>query len=280
MPRNIMSFDELSKNIDSLSNAKKFKKEADPRFYNLKFDDQGHGNAIIRFLPPKIGEASPIVKKAEHFFKGQNGWFVEPCPRTIGNKCPVCEHVYSHWEKGTQNPMSARVKFYANILVVKDPLAPENEGKVFLLRFGKDIFNMIAEKINPTSDIDEKVNIFDYEHGMNFKLKATLKNIPGFSKAVPNYRECSFMPSGPVVVSDKQVTSDFIDSLDEKIYSLKEFTDPSKFKSYDELLAKFKSDANILMDDAPSSPEPTSSASVNEFANGEDTMGDNFFESL
>lgn len=280
MPRNIMSFDELSKSIGGLSK-NKFKKEVDPRFYNLKFDDQNHGSALIRFLPPKIGESNPIVKTSRHFFRTQNGWFVEPCPRTIGNKCPICEHVHSHWQKGSKDPMQAKTNFYANILVLKDPLAPANEGKVFILKFGKEIFNMISEKIQPTSDIDKPVNIFDYDKGLNFKLKATLRSIPGFLKPAPNYRESTFDVAGPIVVGDTPVTSEFLDTLDDKIFSLKEFVDPSQFKNYEDLQEKFSKEANVLMDEIPSEPSKEEEQSkVDSFANGADTMNEDFFNDL
>ena len=38
-----------------------------------------------------------------------------------------------------------KLSYYANILVVSDPKHPENEGKVFLYKFGKKIFDKITE---------------------------------------------------------------------------------------------------------------------------------------
>ena len=42
-----------------------------------------------------------------------------------------------------------KLSYYSNIFIVSDPKHPENEGKVFLFKFGKKIFDKITEAMQP-----------------------------------------------------------------------------------------------------------------------------------
>ena len=137
-------------------------------------------SAVIRFLPAPEGEDIPIVRVFSHGFQGKGGWFIENCPTTIGRKCPVCEANNELWNSGIEdNKKVARdrkrkLSYISNILVVSDPANPENEGKVFLFKYGKKIFDMLQEAMNPSDPDLPKFNPFDFWKGANFKLKAHL----------------------------------------------------------------------------------------------------------
>jgi hypothetical protein len=211
----------------------------DDRLWKPELDKASNGFAVIRFLPPVDGEEVPWVRVFNHGFKGPGGWFIENCPTTIGKKCPICEANSELWNSGNESSKtlaSARkrkLSYISNILVVSDPKHPENEGKVFLFKYGKKIFDKIMEKLQPESseyDPVEPVNVFDFWEGANFKLR--VRSVAGFV----NYDKSEFESCSALLDGD--------DAELEKIYakqhSLKAFTEPGEFKEYDELKTKFQ----------------------------------------
>ena len=235
----------------------------DEHLYNLKLDESGKGSAIIRFLPPKEGESLPWVERHQHGFQGTNSWFIEDCPSSIGKPCPVCEYNNTHrgeFSAGQLNPRRKKVNYYSNILVIRDPACPENEGKVFRYRYGRSIFKMIMEKISPQSEIDTPVEIFDYYKGANFKLKVTSQSIPGFKKPAPNYSTSTFAEPGPIVLNGEVATDEMIEKIDKQLYSLEELISEDKFKSYDELKSKFAKADSVYLGVTPKSSESTATA--------------------
>lgn len=266
----------------------------DEHLYSIKLDETGKGSAIIRFLPPKEGEAMPWVERYNHGFQGANSWFIEDCPTTIGKPCPVCEYNNAHrseYSDGKQNPRKRRVNYYSNILVIRDPACPENEGKVFRYRYGRSIFKMIMDKISPQSEIDTPVEIFDYYKGANFKLKVTSQSIPGYKKPVPNYQTSTFAEPGPIILNGEVATDEMIEKIDKQLYSLEELIKPDNFKSYDELSSKFAKAANVFVGVQPRAeaaaeptpepaPEPAPKAESAGMKDTDEESDDEFFAKL
>ena len=62
--------------------------------------------------------------------------------------------------------------------MVSDPKHPENEGKVFLFRYGKKIFDKIMASMQPEFEDETPINPFDFWEGANFKLK--IRKVDGF----------------------------------------------------------------------------------------------------
>lgn len=212
----------------------------DDRFWRPELDKASNGYAVIRFLPPVENEEVPWVRTFNHGFKGSGGWFIENCPTTIGKKCPICEANSELWNSGSEtskqlaSQRKRKLTYIANILVVQDPKHPENEGKVFLFKFGKKIFDKIMEKLQPESseyDPVEPLNVFDFWKGANFKLR--VRSVAGYV----NYDKSEFDSPSALLGGD----DDKLENLWKKQHSLKAFTDPSEFKSYEELKSKFDS---------------------------------------
>ena len=107
---------------------------------------------------------------------------------------------------------------------MSDPKNPQNEGKVFLFKYGKKIFDKITKMMNPDLESEAKVNPYDLWEGANFKLKMTRQS--GF----PNYDESVFLTPGPLSKDDAE-----LEQIWKTEYSLKEIVDPKNFKSYDQL---------------------------------------------
>ena len=212
----------------------------DDRFWRPELDKAQNGFAVIRFLPPVENEEVPWVRTFNHGFKGTGGWFIENCPTTVGGKCPICEANSELWNSGSDSNKTLassrkrKLSYTANILVIQDPKHPENEGKTFLYKFGKKIFDKIMEKLQPESneyDPTEPVNVFDFWKGANFKLR--VRSVAGFV----NYDKSEFDSPTPLLGGDDTK----LEELWKKQYSLKAFLAPSEFKSYDELKTKFDS---------------------------------------
>ena len=202
----------------------------DDRLWKLEVDKSGNGYAVIRFLPAPDGEDLPFVKLYSHAFQGPGGWYIENSLTTLGQKDPVSEYNSQLWNNGTDAGKDAarkqkrKLTYISNIYVVKDPANPENEGKVFLYKYGKKIFDKLTAAMQPEFEDEEAIDPFDFWQGANFKLKA--KNVAGYR----NYDSSEFTAVTPLLDDD-----DALESVWKKENSLKEFIDTDQFKSYDDL---------------------------------------------
>ena len=222
------NLDDLSKKIQETSEKKSYK---DDRFWRPELDKASNGYAVIRFLPAPPNEELPWAKLYSHGFQGKGGWFIENSRTTFGEKDPVSEMNSELWNSGIESDKDIararkrKLQYISNILVISDPANPQNEGKIFLDKFGKKIFVKIQEAMEPEFADEKAVNPFDLWDGANFKLK--VRKISGFI----NYDKSEFdSPSELFDGDDVQ-----LEELWKKQYSLTAFSDPSNFKSYDEL---------------------------------------------
>ena len=203
---------------------------SDDRLWKLDVDKSGNGYAVIRFLPAPDGEDLPFVKLYSHAFQGPGGWYIENSLTTLGQKDPVSEFNTQLWNNGTDagketaRKQKRKLTYISNIYVVKDPANPENEGKVFLYKYGKKIFDKLTAAMQPEFEDEEAIDPFDFWQGANFKLKA--KNVAGYR----NYDSSEFTATSPLLDDD-----DALEALWKKQNSLQEFVAADQFKSYDEL---------------------------------------------
>ena len=235
-----MSLDTLKKSnsLDKLlgavekENAPQDKKSyVDERLWKPQMDKTGNGYAVIRFLPAVKGEDLPWAKVWNHAFQGPTGqWYIENSLTTLGQKDPVSEMNSAYWNSGVESDkeiarkQKRKLQYFSNIFVVSDPKNPENEGKVFLYRYGKKIFDKCMEAMQPAFEDETPVNPFDFWEGANFKLK--IRKVDGYW----NYDKSEFEAPAPLFADDEQ-----LEEVWEKQYALTEFTAPTNFKSYDEL---------------------------------------------
>ena len=217
----------------------------DDRFWKLEADKVGNGTAVIRFLPRHVEDELPWVRIFSHSFQGPTGkWYIENSLTTLNEKDPVGELNSRLWNSGSEankdiaRKQKRKLSFITNILVISDPKHPENEGKVFLFKFGKKIFDKIMDKARPTFEDDKPVNVFDFWEGADFKLR--MRKVSGYA----NYDESMFLEPAALFKGDEEKISD----LASKMYRLGEFIEPKQFKSYDELAKKL---ADVLDESAP-----------------------------
>ena len=285
-----MSLDKLksTNNLDKLLSAVKEdnkdpsekKSYVDERLWKPELDTSGNGYAVIRFLPAIEGEDLPWVKLFSHAFQGPTGqWYIENSRTTLGRgdvgKDPVSEYNTSLWNSGVETDkeiarkQKRKLSYYSNISVVSDSKNPENEGKVFLFRYGKKIFDKLMAAMQPEFEDESPINPFDFWKGANFKLK--IRKVDGYW----NYDKSEFEAPSAILDDDSA-----IEKIWKEQYSLADFTAPSNFKSYEEL--KTRLDAvlsgkqvvsNQTVEDEPiAQPKVDTKPVENKQVEDEDTM--------
>ena len=203
---------------------------ADERLWKPELDATGNGYAVIRFLPAPDGESLPWAKIYSHAFQSTGGWLIENCPTTKGEQCPICAANNKLWNSGVESDKDTvrqrkrKLSYYSNIYVVSDPKHPENDGKVFLYKYGKKIHDKILAAMQPEFQDETPVNVFDFWEGANFKLK--IKTVAGFW----NYDSSEFTAPAALSSDDEEMEKIWGDA-----YSLEAFTASDQFKSYDDL---------------------------------------------
>ena len=225
------TLDKLLSQVQAENAPQEKKSYVDERLWKPELDKSGTGSAVIRFLPAPDGEELPWVKLFKHAFQGPTGkWYIENSLTTISKNDPVSEHNSALWNTGletdkeTARKQKRKLEYYSNIYVVSDSKHPENNGKVFLFRYGKKIFDKIMAAMQPEFEDETPINPFDFWEGANFKLK--IRKVDGYW----NYDKSEFDS-----VSALKDNDDSLDSIWKTQYSLAEFTAPTNFKSYDEL---------------------------------------------
>jgi hypothetical protein len=230
------SLDKLRAAMETASPSDGAKKSyVDERFWKPELDKSGNGFAVVRFLPTPEGEEMPWVSYWDHGFQGPGGWFIEKSLTTLNKKDPVSEYNTSLWNTGIEankeiaRRQKRRLHYVSNIYVVSDPKNPANEGKVFLYRYGKKIFEQLKEAISPAFEDEKALNPFDVREGGNFKIK--IRKVDGYW----NYDKSEF-DSSAMLFDDEDKLTEIYNSL----FSLSDIIAPSEFKTYDELKEKFE----------------------------------------
>ena len=238
------SLDALTAELTKVSGTQESKK-GDDRFWSPTVDKAGNGYAVIRFLPAPPDEDVPFIRMFDHGFQGPSGlWYIENSLTTLGKQDPVSEYNSKLWNSGVEankeiaRKQKRRLHFISNIYVVTDSGNPANEGKVFLYKYGKKIFDKLNEAMNPQFADEQPLNPFDLWAGANFKLK--IRNVEGYR----NYDKSEFAEAGPLKNDDEE-----LEKIWKAEHSLKEFLDPKNFKSYEDLKARL---SRVLDEDTSS----------------------------
>ena len=249
------TLDKLNSQLEKISS----KSYSDPnagKFWKPTRDKAGNGFAVIRFLPASKGEEMPFVRIWDHGFQGPTGlWYIENSLTTLNQDDPVSEFNSKLWNSGVEadkeqaRKQKRRLKYTANVYIVKDPGNTENEGKVFMYQFGKKIFDKLNDLMNPTFEDEEPTNPFDLWEGANFRLK--IRQFEGY----PNYDKSEFDPATPLSEDDAE-----LERVWGEQHPLQELVSEGNFKSYSELKTKLYRVLDLQNN------APTASAPVTETA--------------
>ena len=225
------SLDKLLGAVEKENAPQEKKSYKDERLWKPELDKSGNGYAVIRFLPAVEGEDMPWARVYNHAFQGPTGqWYIENSLTTVGQKDPVSEYNSQLWNTGLESDkeiarkQKRKLQYFSNIYVVTDSKHPENEGKVFLFRYGKKIFDKLMAAMQPEFEDESPINPFDFWEGANFKLK--IRKVDGYW----NYDKSEFDKSSALFKDDAK-----IEEVWKSAYPLSEFTASTNFKSYEEL---------------------------------------------
>ena len=228
------SLDKLLGAVQKENAPQEKKSYKDERLWKPELDKSGNGYAVIRFLPAVQGEDMPWAKVFNHAFQGPTGqWYIENSLTTVNKADPVSELNSTYWNTGLESDkeiarkQKRKLQYFSNIYVVSDSKNPQNEGKVFLFRYGKKIFDKLMAAMQPEFEDETPVNPFDFWEGANFKLK--IRKVDGYW----NYDKSEFEASSALFDNDGQ-----IEDVWNKAYALSEFSASTNFKSYEELKAR------------------------------------------
>ena len=265
----------LTKQVEKLAEKPSYE---DERIWKCERDKTGNGYAVVRFLPAPTNEDVPWVRLWSHGFKGPGGWYIEnslTTPRSdapSGTDDPVSKANTTLWNSGIESDKNIardrkrKLSYYSNILILEDSTNAQNEGKVFLFRYGKKIFEKIESVMNPEFKDEEPMNPFDFWSGANFKLK--IRQVEGYA----NYDKSEFASPAPLFDGDDAKLED----VWKQQHSLQGLLAPENFKSYQELEARFNtvtasgtgSDYNETIEESSANPVANDAAE----STSEDTL--------
>ena len=291
LKRNSTDLSKLVEQAQQATGGQQKRQSQDDRFWQPTRDKAGNGYAVIRFLPGDAEAATPWIRYWDHAFKGPTGqWYIEKSLTSIGQQDPLSELNSKMWnsgiesDKGVVRQRKRNLRYVANVLIISDPSAPENEGQVKLYRFGKKIFDKIMDSMQPQFPDEKPVNPFDMWEGADFTVK--IRKVEGY----PNYDASTFKAPAAIVGVDEE-----LEAIYNKQFDLNEWADPKNYKTYDELKARLalvlgeqaprtmKQEAALELDDeipefnstlapsAPSAPAPTI-ATAESSMDDDDTM--------
>jgi hypothetical protein len=280
-----MAFKDLRKNslssltaeIEKLADRNQSFNNNDDKLWRPVLDKSSNGFAVLRFMDSPDGEDLPWVRIWDHGFKGPSGkWYIENSLSTLNQKDPLGEYNSKLWNSGVESDkeiarkQKRRLNYYSNVYIESDPQNPENEGKVFLFRYGKKIFDKLSEAMEPQFEDETPINPFDLWKGASFKLK--IRMVEGYW----NYDKSVFSEPSQFKASD-----DEMESIWKQCHSLSELVAPDKFKSYDELQTKLNDVLGTTMPETQTS-QPQVQESIPEQKEPVVESGDamSYFEKL
>lgn len=230
------NWDSMAENLqdNAFGEKKQYTNDVDTRFWRLSRDENDNGAAVIRFIPDSNG--IPFVNLTKiNARKAKKGFFVnEWSPTTIGLKCPFQEKFSELWDAGnktTAKTLGRSQRYITNIKVIKDPANPENDGKIFLYDMSQTMIDMLKGVMVQTEAMkaldEDPIAVYNPLVGNNFVIKAKMG-----SNDIITYTDSKFSDKVTGIYADAtEAEADIVNNA----HSLKEFLDPSNFKTYDEL---------------------------------------------
>jgi hypothetical protein len=189
----------------------------------------------VRLLPNIKNPAKTFLHYYNYGWNSlANGQFISVVsPATWDQRDPIAEERYRILRNGTEEEkkkataLTRRENWMVNVYVVNDPVNPDNNGQIKVLRFGRQLHKIIMDAINGEEAEEFGPKIFDLSpKGCSFRIKVE--------------RQGEY----PTYVSSKFISPREIENLDEsdiketysKIYDLESYVTARSYEEIKELL--------------------------------------------
>ena len=170
-------------------------------------------------------------------------------PQTFGERDPIAEERFRASRMGTEEEKEKakairRIeKWLVNCYVIDDPTNPDNNGKVKMLRYGKQLHKIITEAIEGEDAEEFGPRIFDLgAEGVNFKVKVEQQG------DYPTYVSSRFTTAGKIDLSEDQQKEVY-----ENVFTL---TDVFPLRSCDELKGMLDEHYFMKVEEEVQAPAP------------------------
>jgi hypothetical protein len=190
----------------------------------LKFES---GNTYqVRLVPNPNSPKETIFHYYNHGWNSNaTGKYVTAlCPTTFGESCPIDAYYLKTYRTGTESEkesakvLSRKEGWMVNVYVVSDPSNPENEGKVKILRYGKELSKIIESALEGDDAQEFGVEkVFDVAAGSTLRIKCEPRtNSNRNAKQMVTYSASKFLSPSKLELNDNQ-----IDQIFNSIHDLK-----------------------------------------------------------
>ena len=197
---------------------------------------------VVRLLPNK-SNTNPTISRKQ---------FYVPSERTYipmmdnANECPMNKFRWDYYN-AVLKPLSKedrkemalgteRTTNYINVLVIDDPVTPENNSKIFIMPYTRQIEVAMADSAK-MMEIDDVWDCFTYEDGYNFNIIVKAQAMPA-GDIVPNYVKSTFAPRKTSLTDEQKELA--MDSRFELIESIPDLRDSLSSNYKDQIIKKMR----------------------------------------
>jgi hypothetical protein len=169
----------------------------------------------VRLVP------NPNAPKETIFHYYNHGWnsnatgkyVTALCPTTFGESCPIDAYYLKTYRTGTESEkeaaraLSRKEAWMVNVYVISDPENPENEGKVKILRYGKELAKIIESALEGDDAQEFGVEkVFDVVNGSTLRIKCESRTGSNRgAKQMVTYASSKFLSPSALDLDDKAV---------------------------------------------------------------------------
>lgn len=229
---------------------------------------------ILRLVPNMEKPSNTFFHYFHHGWQSlATGQYVDSlCLSTYDERCPICEERFKlsrstkEADKELAKLINRMEKRMVNVYVVNDPVTPENNGTIKVLRYGTKIHKKIDEAINGSDAEEFGARIFDLsDNGCSFKLK--VETAKEGVRQFQNYDNSRFMGAAAI----EGMTPEKRKEILETAYDLTKYVES---KTRDEMIKLVQTHVYCKIDEEPGVPSnKKSSAPVDEVDDDDNLPG-------
>lgn len=176
----------------------------------------------IKDIDPETGAIPTEYSYYCHFVRSKidNSNMYVNCLNTLGKPCPICKKSIEMWKSGDESKkkrsegIRRQHNFVTNFYVINDVKNPANNGKVMLLKYGKQLDMKIKGALEGelAEFYGKRIYRLD-EQGCTFMIKAEKNADTKNSKnSYVTYTNSTFLPAGPIVGMTPEKMNEIMDA--------------------------------------------------------------------